>query len=265
MNPQLKPLYLRSNADVVDYISKLNNNGIENILPIICISNIKGNNLDLLEYLLTLLPNSLSRAIPLINNSFENNGFNFISSPQNQFDVHEHFAVDGKTILGGIVSKGFIKKNETYYFGPNKVGNFKLVTVESIHCKRQEVDIVYEGQYSSLSLTGKNYNPSEVVKGTCLIGTNTAIVPRAASKFQADVWWIGEKVMKDMKYKCEPVVIINHIRQSCKIINTSKNNNVDKNLNETDNTTPSELSRKSNASSYITSSIEMEDENKKNF
>lgn len=260
MNPQLKPLYLKSNADVCDYISKLNNNGIENILPFICISNIKGNNIDLLEYLLTLLPNSLSRAIPLINNSFENNGFNLISSPLNQFDVHEHFSVDGKTILGGIVSKGYIKKNETYYFGPNKFGNFKLVTVETIHCKRQEVDNVYEGQYSSLSLTGKDYNPNEVVKGTCLIGINSSIVPRAVNKFQADVWWIGEEVMKEMKYKCEPVVIINHIRQSCKIINTSNNKKVPLNLNETDNTTPSELSRKSNASSFITSSFEMEDD-----
>lgn len=260
MNPQLKPLYLKNNADVCDYISKLNNNGIENILPFICISNIKGYNIDLLEYLLTLLPNSFTRAIPLINNSFENNGFNLISSPLNQFDVHEHFSVDGKTILGGIVSKGFIKKNETYYFGPNKLGNFKLVTVETIHCKRQEVDNVYEGQYSSLSLTGKGYNPNEVVKGMCLIGTNSSIVPKAVKKFKADVWWIGEEVNKEMKYKCEPVVIINHIRQACKIINTNKNKIINQNLNETDNTTPSELSRKSNASSYITSSVEMEDE-----
>ena len=258
INQEIKPLYIKNSSDVHDYISKLNNN-IENILPIICISNVKGNNIDLLEYLLTLLPNSLSRAMPLINNAFDDNGFNLISSPQNQFDVLEHFIVDGKTILGGIVNKGFIKKNETYYFGPNKLGNFKLLTVETIHCKKQEVNIVYEGQYISLSLTGKKYEPNEIVKGCCLIGTNTNIVPRAVKKFLADVWWIGEEHIKEMKYKCEPVVIINHIRQTCKIINMNKKKNVLLNNSENDNTTSSEYSRKS--SSFVTSSFEMEDEN----
>jgi len=156
MNPNLKTLFIRNTSDVYDYISKLNNNGIENYLPIICISNINGNNIELLKYLITLLPTSASRTIPLISKSFENNDFNLISSPINQFDVQEHFIVDEKTILGGVVSKGIIKKNETYYFGSNKLGNFKLVTVESIHCKKQEIDIIYEGQFSSLSLTGKN-------------------------------------------------------------------------------------------------------------
>ena len=223
VNPNLKSLLIRDTSEVHDYISKLNNNGIENYLPVICVSNVNGNNIELLKYLITLLPTSASRAMPLITNSFENNDFNIISSPINQFDVHEHFIVDGKTILGGVVSKGIIKKNDTYYFGPNKLGNFKLVTVETIHCKKQEVDIIYEGQFSSLSLTGKNYDPNEVSKGMCLIGTNSSFVPKAVRKFKADVWWIGEEQVKEMKYKCEPVVIINHIRETCKIINMKKN------------------------------------------
>ncbi len=34
------------------------------------------------------------------------------SNIKSQFDVHEHFIVDGKTIIGGVVSKGKIKKGE---------------------------------------------------------------------------------------------------------------------------------------------------------
>ena len=265
VNPNLAPFFIRDKSDVYDYISKLNNNGIENIIPIICISNVKGNNIYLLKYLLTLLPTSASRAMPMISNSFENNNFNLISSPINQFDVHEHFIVDGKTILGGVVSKGIIKKNDIYYFGPNKLGNFKYVKVETIHCKKQEVDIAHEGQFSSLSLTGENYDPNEVSKGMCLIGSNTSFVPKSVRKFKADVWWIGEEQIKEIKYKCEPVVIINHIRETCKIINMNKNKNYINNKSFTENGSSSEFtsefSMTSKTGSFIGSSVEFEDEN----
>ena len=152
VNPNLKSILIRDKSDILDYISKLSNIGYENYFPVLCISNTNGNNIDLLKFMISSLPSSSSRAIPLISNSFENNNFNLISSPISQFDVQEHFTVNGKTILGGIVSKGIIKKNDMYYFGPNKLGNFKIVQVETIHCKKQEVDIAHEGQFSSLSL-----------------------------------------------------------------------------------------------------------------
>ena len=215
--------------------------------------------------MITLLPTSASRTIPLIKNSFENNDFNLISSPLSQFDVHEHFIVDGKTILGGVVSKGIIKKNDIYYFGPNKLGNFKFVKVESIHCKKQEVDIIHEGQFSSLSLTGANYDPNEVSKGMCLIGTDTSFVPKAVRKFKADVWWIGEEQIKEMKYKCEPVIIINHIRETCKIINMKKNKVCMNNKSFTENGSTSEytseISMNSKTGSIISNSVEFEDKN----
>ena len=266
VNPDLKLFYLSSESAILDYISKLSNNGIENLLPVICISNIHGNNIHLLKYLMTLLPTSASRSIPLISNSFENNDFHLISSPINQFDVHEHFPYDGKTILGGIVSKGMIKKGDIYYFGPNKLGNFKYVKVETIHCKKQDVDIIYEGQFSSLSLTGKNYDPNEVSKGMCLIGTNSSFAPKAVKKFKADIWWIGEEQVKEMKYKCEPVVIINHIRETCKIINMNRNKMscINKSIiteNGSSSEFTSEFSMTSKTGSFIGSSVELEDEN----
>jgi GTPase len=140
--------------------------------------------------------------------------------------VHEHFIVEGKkTVIGGVVSKGSIRKGESYYFGPNKLGNYKLVTVMSIHCKKRNVDIAYEGQFSSLCLSGKNYDSNEVRKGMCLIGVST--VPKAIKRFTADIWSIGsEHNVKEVKYKYEPVVIINHIRQTCKIKQEKKNNDL---------------------------------------
>ena len=250
VNPNLKLFLIKTKSEVLDYVALLKNIGYENYFPVLCISNTQGNNLDLLKYMISLLPTSASRTIPLIANNFENNNFNLISSPLGQFDVHEHFTVDGKTILGGIVSKGIIKKNDTYYFGPNKLGNFKYVKVESIHCKKQEVDVIHEGQYSSVSLTGESYDPNEVSKGMSLVGINTTLVPKAVRKFKADVWWIGEEQFKEMKYKCEPVVIINHIRETCKIVNLNKNNNCLTNKSFTENSSTS-VSITSRTESFI--------------
>jgi GTPase len=124
------------------------------------------------------------------------------------------------------------------------------VKVESIHCKKQEVDVIHEGQYSSVSLTGESYDPNEVSKGMSLVGINTTLVPKAVRKFKADVWWIGEEQCKEMKYKCEPVVIINHIRETCKIVNLNKNNNCLTNKSFTENSSTS-VSITSRTESFI--------------
>ena len=254
INPSLKPILIQNKTDIFSYLTEIKNSNNQNLLPIIPISNVKGTNIDLLSFLISNLPNTLSRTIPLINNSFEDKGFNFISSPQSQFDVHEHFIVDGKTIIGGVVSKGKIKKGEKYYFGPNKMGNFKLLTVDTIHCKKQNVNIAYEGQFSSVSLSGNNFSENEVIKGMSLIGINNT--PRAIKIFKADVWSIGDENIKEVKYRCEPVIIINHIRQTCKILCDKNKKN---NCNEDANTTISEYSK----SSFLTSDFEFEDDSKK--
>ena len=238
-------MLIEKQEDIYTYIHNIN----DNLIPIIAISNVNGDNISLLTSLLSNLPNTLSRTIPMINNAFDDKGFDFISSPQSQFDVHEHFIVDGNTIIGGVVSKGRIRKGESYYFGPNKLGNYKLLTVESIHCKKQVVDVAFEGQFSSLCLIGKNYNVNEIRKGMCLLGTT--VVPRAIRRFKADVWSIGTEIMKEVKYKSEPVVIINHIRQTCKI--KKEKSNVDVSVEEGTN---SELTK---STSRLTDIDEMDD------
>ena len=47
--------------------------------------------------------------------------------------------------------------------------------------------------------------------------------------------------MKEMKYKNDPVVIINHIRETCKIINMNKNKKVANNKSFTKNGSTSEF------------------------
>ena len=266
-NKKYIPLLIQSQIGIETYIKNLsNNNSNEIYIPIIYISNVEGKNIFLLKNLLLQLPNTLSRHIPLINNNFEDNGFNFISNPQSQFDVHEHFIVNNQTIIGGIVSKGKIIKGNEYYFGPNKLGNFKLVYVESIHCKKKSVNVAYEGQFTSLFLKGKNFNAeNDVQKGMCLLGdnnnNNNYEIPKAVFKFKADVWNIFDEV-KEVKYKYEPVVIINHIRQTCKIIkNVNNNNNFNVNNNNVNvNQSYNSVSNNTTNSSVVTGELDFNDE-----
>ena len=266
-NKKYIPLLIQSQIGIETYIKNLsNNNSNEIYIPIIYISNVEGKNIFLLKNLLLQLPNTLSRHIPLINNNFEDNGFNFISNPQSQFDVHEHFIVNNQTIIGGIVSKGKIIKGNEYYFGPNKLGNFKLVYVESIHCKKKSVNVAYEGQFTSLFLKGKNFNAeNDVQKGMCLLGdnnnNNNYEIPKAVFKFKADVWNIFDEV-KEVKYKYEPVVIINHIRQTCKIIkNVNNNNNFNVNSNNNNvNQSYNSVSNNTTNSSVVTGELDFNDE-----
>jgi GTPase len=266
-NKKYIPLLIQSQIGIETYIKNLsNNNSTEIYIPIIYISNVSGKNIFLLKNLLLQLPNTLSRHIPLINNNFEDNGFNFISNPQSQFDVHEHFIVNNQTIIGGIVSKGKIIKGNQYYFGPNKLGNFKLVYVESIHCKKKSVNVAYEGQFTSLFLKGKNFNPeNEVQKGMCLLGDNNNNndydIPKAVYKFKADVWNIFDDV-KEVKYKYEPVVIINHIRQTCKIIKNvnNNNNNFINNNNINANQSYNSVSNNTTNSSVVTGELDFNED-----
>ena len=44
-----------------------------------------------------------------------------------EFDIQEHFTVDKKIIVGGIVSQGKIIVGDSFYLGPDKSGNFKYL------------------------------------------------------------------------------------------------------------------------------------------
>ena len=71
--------------------------------------------------------------------------------------------------------------------------------------------------------------------------------------------------MKEIKYKCEPVIIINHIRETCKIINMKKNKVCMNNKSFTENGSTSEytseISMNSKTGSIISNSVEFEDKN----
>ena len=55
-----------------------------------------------------------------------------------QFEINENFVVEGVgLVLSGIVRSGMAKLGDHCLLGPDKIKNFKQVTIKSIHVSRQ--------------------------------------------------------------------------------------------------------------------------------
>lgn len=50
------------------------------------------------------------------------------------FDIHDKFIVQGiGLVVSGLIKQGTLKNLDNYLLGPDKTGQFSLVTVKSIH------------------------------------------------------------------------------------------------------------------------------------
>jgi GTPase len=109
------------------------------ICPIFCVSNVTGQNLDLLKKFLNLLP---------VRTDWEE-----LYAKPTEFHVDATWSVPGVgTVISGTVMSGKISTNQTLSLGPDEFGKFQPVTVKSIHTKRLPVKHVKAGQSAALAL-----------------------------------------------------------------------------------------------------------------
>ena len=92
--------------------------------------------------------------------------------------VKTHFTIDSKfnvkgvsgLVINGVVSKGSISINHELMLGPDRNGNFQLVTVKGIHENRVPIDIAPQNSLVCLNIKSKEaINQNHIRKGTCLI------------------------------------------------------------------------------------------------
>ncbi|GAA54244.1 GTP-binding protein 1, partial [Clonorchis sinensis] len=105
--------------------------------PVFSVSNVTGENLDLLKMFLNLLtPRSQPR----------------LTDPAH-FQVDDIFSVPGVgNVVSGTCLSGVIRLNDTLLLGPDPVGQFTPVPIKSIHRKRMPVTYVRGGQTASFAL-----------------------------------------------------------------------------------------------------------------
>jgi GTPase len=137
-----------------------------------------------------------------------------------EFDIHEIIYKETNSILVGIVSSGKLHINSKCFLGPDSSGNFKIVEVCDIHCKKVNVNYSYKGQYCSVCI--KSVGPintltrDNVKKGMSLLDLRST--PIASRLFEIELWTI-DNTIKTFKSSYQPILNIKHVRQGVKIKN----------------------------------------------
>ena len=105
--------------------------------PIFQVSNVSGENMDLLKMFLNLLSTRLRCNL---------------GSPA-EFQIDDTFSVPGVgTVVSGTLLQGYVKLNDTLMLGPDPLGQFQPMVIKSIHRKRMPVKEVRGGQTASFAL-----------------------------------------------------------------------------------------------------------------
>ncbi|KAK3859724.1 hypothetical protein Pcinc_018177 [Petrolisthes cinctipes] len=192
------PLLVRNAEDVVvsatNFVS-------ERLCPIFQVSNVSGENLELLTMFLNLLSSR---------------------TPQNdndpaQFQIDDTYQVPGVgVVVSGTCLKGVIRVNDTLLLGPNGLGDFIPMPVKSIHRKRMPVREVRGGQTASFAL--KKIKIHDVRKGQVLV--DPALNPTSCWEFKGEILVLHHPTTISTKYQA--MVHVGSVRQTASIIAMDK-------------------------------------------
>eukprot|EP01132_Coremiostelium_polycephalum_P001186 gene1186-1499_t len=194
------PVVIRNEDDVVvaarNFVS-------ERIAPIFCVSNVTGENLNLLRSFLNLLPAKKE--------------WEALLDKPSQLDIDSIWTVAGAgTVVSGTVVKGIIQINDTLLIGPDESGAFLTTQVKSIHTKRLSVKQVKAGMTASIAL--KKIKKSQIRKGMIL--THPSAKPMAVREFEAEVIVLYHSTTISKNY--EAVVHCGATQQCAKILDIDK-------------------------------------------
>ena len=205
------PLVMKDNDDVALFSSNMEE---KEILLTFLVSTLTW------EGGLTLFKNFLG-VLPQVNNKIsDKQKEKELGLEKMEFDVHEIIYKETNAILVGIVSSGKLTIKSKCFLGPDINGNFKLVEVCDIHCKKVAVTYSYKGQYCSVCIKSigdiNTLTRDNVKKGMSLIDIRNT--PIASRLFEIEIWTIDDTT-KNLKRSYQPILNIKHVRQGVKIKN----------------------------------------------
>lgn len=188
-----------SNPD--DVVVSATNFVSERVCPIFQISNVTGENLDLLKMFLNLLS---IRA-------------HFKKNEPSEFQIDDTYSVPGVgTVVSGTCLRGTIRLNDVLLLGPDPLGQFQPITVKTIHRKRMPVKELRAGQTASFAL--KKIKRSQIRKGMVMV--DKQVKPQACWEFDAEVLVLHHPTTISTKYQA--MVHCGSMRQTATIIHMDK-------------------------------------------
>nr|XP_019959597.1 PREDICTED: GTP-binding protein 1-like isoform X1 [Paralichthys olivaceus] len=192
------PVLVQNKDDVIVTASNFSS---ERMCPIFQISNVTGENMELLKMFLNLLS---SRTI-------------FSNDEPAEFQIDDTYSVPGVgTVVSGTTLRGMIRLNDTLLLGPDPLGTFIPITVKSIHRKRMPVKEVRGGQTASFAL--KKIKRSSIRKGMVMVSPK--LMPQATWEFEAEILVLHHPTTISPRYQA--MVHCGSIRQTATILTMNK-------------------------------------------
>ncbi|KAH0616890.1 hypothetical protein JD844_028343 [Phrynosoma platyrhinos] len=154
----------------------------------VIISNVTGENLELLKMFLNLLSPRTS----------------YREEEPAEFQIDDTYSVPGVgTVVSGTTLRGLIKLNDTLLLGPDPLGNFLPIAVKSIHRKRMPV---------------KEIKRSSIRKGMVMVSPR--LNPQASWEFEAEILVLHHPTTISPRYQA--MVHCGSIRQTATILSMDK-------------------------------------------
>ncbi|KAG5854003.1 GTP-binding protein 1-like isoform X1 [Anguilla rostrata] len=192
------PVLVQNKDDVIVTASNFSS---ERMCPIFQISNVTGENMDLLKMFLNLLSSRTS----------------YSDDQPAEFQIDDTYSVPGVgTVVSGTMLRGLIRLNDMMLLGPDPLGNFLPIAVKSIHRKRMPVKEVRGGQTASFSL--KKIKRSAIRKGMVMVSPRLS--PQASWEFEAEILVLHHPTTISPRYQA--MVHCGSIRQTATILSMSR-------------------------------------------
>lgn len=192
------PLLVQNHDDVV---CSATNFSSERMCPIFQVSNVSGQNIELLKEFLNLLSTRVKCNL---------------SSPA-EFQIDDTFSVPGVgTVVSGTLLQGYVKLNDTLLLGPDPLGQFQPMVIKSIHRKRMPVKEVKGGQTASFAL--KKIKRSSIRKGMVMV--SPLLKPQACWEFEGEILVLHHPTTISVKYQA--MVHVGSVRQTATIISMTR-------------------------------------------
>lgn len=180
-----------------DVICSATNFSSERMCPIFQVSNVSGENMDLLKTFLNLLSTRVKCNL---------------GEPA-EFQIDDTFSVPGVgTVVSGTLLQGYVKLNDTLMLGPDPLGQFQPMVIKSIHRKRMPVREVRGGQTASFAL--KKIKRSTIRKGMVMVSPK--LNPQACWEFEGEILVLHHPTTISVKYQA--MVHVGSVRQTATII-----------------------------------------------
>lgn len=159
------PIFVKDMAETINTATQFVS---QRICPIFQVSNVTGENLDLVRTFLNILPHR----------------GHYDSEAPFECLINDTFSVPHVgTVVSGVVKSGVIHAGDTVLVGPDSLGQFTTTTIKSIERKRIQVNACFAGQSGSFAL--KRVRRKEVRKGMVVL-KKMDLPPKVYREFVAE-------------------------------------------------------------------------------